>query len=857
MRANIEILSSKLLLCVQALLLSIIMPAQGLPALKDASEITSGTLANGVKYYLVSNSVAKGLADVAIVRKSNDISAARKELCSLTHFTDRLPYRFLSDKGVDYGHSGYISGTPISTRFHFRNVPMIDKAVIDSTLMLSLDIIDGSQADQAIIISGDFDKGKILEEMKILSMTSSRRKGINTPYLYKWVSMDTLKCSRIDPANKEISSLAVQYVSKRTPPEYMNTMLPVITRMYSEELGSIICSRLTDELRTVDIPVAGVDFKYVSSAQTPGNETYTFSIHADKGNAYDATSVLSSVLAAVDSKGVSLDEYKEAKRSYIAALTSAHRRMTTNDEYVTKCESAFLYGASLASDKAEAEFYASRDIADTTELRLFNVFAKALLSKTSNVALEVAASPQVRTDSICNIFKKAWDQQSSDKTEYVYKVEKGDTLSLQRHSFRARVANVKTEPISGGETWTLSNGIKVIYKQTAATGSFSYAMLLKGGIDNVPGLSKGEGAFVGDMLSLCDVGGLTYYDFADMLKSNGIIWEANANLSDMRISGSAPSAKLSLLLKSLVAYSHDRSVNPKAYKYYKACEALRLEMEKGSSSYRQAVIDSIIHTDDLYSLGKLPSGLGDSLMVNTSRYLDTQFSKVNDGVIVLIGDLDPKRVKVLLTRYAGWFNTEKNAIYRDNKQVSLSSGATTYTVNGSRHSVDIVMTAPMQYTADNFYAAVISKLVVAHELVTALSESGMYVSVSGWFQLWPEDSYTLRISCEQADTNSLPATVSPEDAFAVLGKVRTVINSLSDKYVPTSDLAQYKAFLTNIISNNASSTDFVVSNILTKSSEGKDLWTKSQEKVNAVGPEKVKEIISALNGGNKVEYVVQ
>ena len=103
----------------------------------------------------------------------------------------------------------------------------------------------------------------------------------------------------------------------------------------------------------------------------------------------------------------------------------------------------------------------------------------------------------------------------------------------------------------------------------------------------------------------------------------------------------------------------------------------------------------------------------------------------------------------------------------------------------------------------------------------------------------------------------MPATVSPEDAFAVLGKVRTVINSLSDKYVPTSDLAQYKAFLTNIISNNASSTDFVVSNILTKSSEGKDLWTKSQEKVNAVGPEKVKEIIAALNGGNKVEYVVQ
>ena len=62
---------------------------QALPALPKASEITVGTLPDNVSYYLVNNTVSKGYADFALIRKSySDIDASRAALSALPHFPD-------------------------------------------------------------------------------------------------------------------------------------------------------------------------------------------------------------------------------------------------------------------------------------------------------------------------------------------------------------------------------------------------------------------------------------------------------------------------------------------------------------------------------------------------------------------------------------------------------------------------------------------------------------------------------------------------------------------------------------------------------------------------------------------------
>ena len=91
----------KYFLCSVVLGFSISMPAQNLPALQKDASITKGELANGISYYLVTNSTMKGVADFALVRKGmTDTLAARSELSSLPHFNKTIPYEFLSRKGI-------------------------------------------------------------------------------------------------------------------------------------------------------------------------------------------------------------------------------------------------------------------------------------------------------------------------------------------------------------------------------------------------------------------------------------------------------------------------------------------------------------------------------------------------------------------------------------------------------------------------------------------------------------------------------------------------------------------------------------------------------------------------------------
>ncbi len=91
--------------------------AQGLPKLKQAGEVTTGTLPNGISYYLVSNPAVKGRADFALVQEGiTDIPATRQALTQLEHLS---PKEFLQRTGVPYTKNGYVDISKNARTFHF------------------------------------------------------------------------------------------------------------------------------------------------------------------------------------------------------------------------------------------------------------------------------------------------------------------------------------------------------------------------------------------------------------------------------------------------------------------------------------------------------------------------------------------------------------------------------------------------------------------------------------------------------------------------------------------------------------------------------------------------------------------
>ena len=142
------------------------MHAQALPSLGVAEEITKGSLPNGIEYCLVSNPVQKGFADFALVRDSGaDPGRDREALSSLPHFGDRVPYEFLADNGIGYGPEGFLSHSGDAAVYALHDVPVYDRSVADSVLLMLVDIVSTSSRPQSVALHN-----QLQEESKRSSM---------------------------------------------------------------------------------------------------------------------------------------------------------------------------------------------------------------------------------------------------------------------------------------------------------------------------------------------------------------------------------------------------------------------------------------------------------------------------------------------------------------------------------------------------------------------------------------------------------------------------------------------------------------------------------------------------------------
>lgn len=850
--------------CLLLLLPSIMMRGQALPSLGVADEIKMGTLPNRMDYYLVTNRGERGFADFALVRKDLcEPEDVRDGLGSLPHFGSREPYRFLSENGIGYSEEGYVSYRPDATIFSFKNVPTHDQSVADSTLLMMMDMAAASRRPQAIVISGDIDADKIRERMNLLSMTVSRLVLPAWDCGYAWNPRDSLALRVTFHQSSDVAVINSIFSARRQPAELMNTPQPLVSSAYAHTLAGIVCKRVIRSFRDLGIPLADIRFRYMDSSRSPEDERYSFSLFTSSRYLDQATREFAAILSDIDKNGVDPEEFEDAREKLLSeAKRKEGGRDLSNAEYVSKCISSYLYGSNLASEGAVNTFLAGRRLPVEQELPLFNGFARALLDSASNLTLRYDI-PETGMDRevIRNSFNDAWAN-AAPRTG-AYKTDFGDTLSLYEPKSRARLRSETPEPVSGGKLWTFSNGVKVVYKKVSTPGEFRYALMLRGGVSLVPGLHAGEGAFVGDMLGLSDIAGLNGRDFHAMLGANGITMEEEASLSDLRISGIAPKSKFPLLMRALLSVADARKPNKAEFDYYRKGEALRIDMEALSPRDVNSLMDSIMRPEYFYSERKIMENLTDDLPWRAEQYFESVFSKVNDGMLVLVGDLDEERLKKDLSKTVGDFRTQKKYAQRPRVSSRFATGSVTYMeesvpglVGGGEIGVNVAMSAPISYNMENYMAFKMAVACIRKELVGVLADSGAYVELTERLEVFPAERMSVFVNCRPCRADGLPPGVTPADPLELLDAVRRITSDVSRLDISDKDLNAYKEAMRGVLERRLASPEAIVDDVLVRYGEGKDLVSGSKAAIEAVSAEDVKKILSLLKKGAEVEYVI-
>ena len=807
---------------LMALSISVPVEAQ-LPPLPVHSAIQKGTLPCGVTYYMVTNPAEKGYAHVAVVQRDEPLSAAKQE---------SLDTRFFARMGIAPGPDGFISDWDGSTVYRFADVPFYKPSVLDSTLLFTFARVAESRAQQAVIVSGDIDAVELKKKMDIFSMLVPRMLVTeNHKPDYVWEPSPAPVVRSTTEGKPEVS---VTYASARIPYELMNTAQAVVTDLFSSELRELLRHRLERNLSDAGIPYGEIGFKVLRSSDYGGDERYTVYVQVKQSQLDPAMRVIASTLGEMDSFGVSVNEFADAKQVLSPGLRRKASATPASEEFLTRCIANFLYGARLSPRQEELRYFSRKNVADSVETRLFNRFSAAMLEGLSNFTLEYSGAPDsLDHDDALFYYNLAYLYGSVARTGKDYAWHSADTAALQNAGVKVKLKGEKAEPVSGGVLWTFSNGMRVVFKQVKGSGTFSYALQLNGGMAQIPGLREGEGGHIGPMMNLFDVAGIPAPAFRDLLASNGISMDTRVELNSMDLSGSAPSDRLSLLLKALLAVANKRSPDASAFQAY--CRTQQLQDESIPGALYHKLNPGYAHTP--YSL---PSALDEETQQKAVKFYEDRFSRMNDGVLILSGDLSEEGVKKLLTRYLGAFRTQRGTMVR--KLVEMRTLSGTSTVNGTAGAPGFYVLMDTEYamTAEHLYTARVAVDALKASLARHLAPYGVAAQVDLYYCVQPQERFQLLVSCPSAPIEALPA-------------VRAAIEDASQ--MEEADVKVWKQKLEADVRSVMATPDGFVATLLARYSANKDVTSRYAAAIGSISLGQVQAFLSAMHAGGRVEYV--
>lgn len=875
-----KLYTKKIYLLVVGLLTAIIMPAQDLPVLPADPAVKKGALPNGMTYYVVPNKSIKGVADFALVQKTglenvddpsvstSAVAIARDALASLPRCLNPSAQTFFTSHGVTPGKDGFVKVTENATEFRFSNVMVSSKAVLDSTLLVIMDIVDRvstsedpfvqkwySPSDQAVVVSGDIDPSAVIEKLNLLSLMtpsvpSSPRKE------YTWKTKETAEYQRVPVKDRNLASFMVTWRSSRTPRETMNTVQPVIYEMFLEELSVVVEESLRKEMKERNIPVENIVCNHVNSYQSAGDEIFSIGFSVYEKDYREAVRTVSKVLSDIDCGLTDGKDLVRIKRSTLGdAQDVASRYEASNSEYVDNCITAFLYNGSLATFRSKVNFLAERKLSDEMELKLFNNISGALIDPEKNVS--ITYSPDLEPYTIRNLFMSGWNEDKPDTPgTSVYTIQDIPEY-IQSQTEKIKVVSEKSDPISKGTEWTFSNGIKVVYKKMATNGNLHYNFALNGGTGSVADIKTGEAGYISDFFFLSDINGIPSDDFLNMIASEGISMDLGVSLTSMSIKGSAPTDNARLLLNSLLAVTNSRVSDKEAVDYYMAGEGLRSELRKGTLTERTVKINQIMCPDYIYVSHKMLDTLSQDLYTKAEDYYNKQLAKMDDGLLVLVGDMDVIDMKRMLLDYVGGFPTEQKTFKRSLVRYQPSTGWSTYTVDGDCNSVDIALSVPLALTSDNYMAAEIAAMILKKNLAEAIIETGMYLMVTHESRIYPSERLNIHIALNEISADGFSSGVHQTGPIEALSIVRSALSDFSDQQVVDADVAAFKGQLKDRLKLDMNDPLYWLDAIAKRHLAGKDFTTGYEARIDGLTPDKVRDILSRLNEGTRVEFITR
>ena len=703
------------------------------------------------------------------------------------------------------------------TVFSLEDVLTSAEQSVDSTLLLIMKQVeaDAVPADQAVVVSGDVDAASVIMKLKYMSLMIASSAPSPLPD-YKWEGDGKLNVSSVRDTLKGLSTVRCEWNAARAPWEYMNTVQSAIYEKAVWEMGKVAQMWIRRNLRELGVPVADVMFRYSGNVRGVVDEKLAVEVTVALRDEMVAENQMLAVLSALDQGNVADSDLLLAENEYMLSLERlSGRPVIDNGEYVRMCTDAFLYNRPLSGARERLNYFVSKDVPEASRKNIFTGIVSALLDVAS------------LTDTVAQV--------SSG-------IMLSDTLALPGMGVKQKVKSSRKDPFSGGVVWTFANGFKVIYKKMPTGRTLYYSLSLNGGYANVDDLCRGEGAYMSDFIDNSWICGMRGREFKDLLQLSGMTMKSRVNLHNTVISGQVKDRNAGLMMKGILAVAGGCKVDTASVKYYVESERLSQLVHKGKDV--RAALDSLMCPGYRYTSFKTEEGLQESTFDKAEILFESLVFKMNDGILVIVGDMSESELKKLLQMYVGGFKVKSVASRRPSLQYRPMSSWMEYSVEGYRNAAVVAVSGMVPMTASNHFAAEIAAMMMERKVKERFADRNIAVRLSYARNIYPDERFSIFVMME--------GDCSQEDA----AEIRKVLGECS-RDLDERIIQAYKNYVKNAYALQMQNPEYWMRVIPLRHMEGKDFTTGYAAKIDAVTTAQVKDIFKTLEDGAGVEYIIK
>lgn len=515
---------------------------------------------------------------------------------------------------------------------------------------------------QALIIVGDIDVDHV--EATIKKQFADVPKPVNpAERVYIAVEDNDAPISIIATDPEGVGTrISIAFKTDVTPAEIRATAFGVAEHYIKSAITAMINDRFEEIWKKPNAPfiAASANFgPYFQVAKT--KDAWTFSAVAADGRYEPALQALVAEIERVRQYGFTEGELKRAKKNFMVGMKTTYneRNKRKNGSFTSVYVDYFINGGTLADIDVLYPIY--EQFAELLPLAQINAMAQELLGeKNITISLTGPEKPEFKypaKDEFVSQFLNARKQPVE-----AYKEPVSDEKLMKKLPKAGKIVKEDKQEQYGSTIWTLSNGVKVIYKSTDfKEDQILMSAVRHGGLASFPKADPTELRMINDISSL---GGIAEFDETALGRVlTGRVVSLNASLGQITdgLSGSSSKEDLETLLQLIhLSFTAPRLDN-QAYEAFREKMVNLIETQKSNpmSSVGDSISAAIYPGNKLFQSVTVEE-LNAMSYESAMKLYNERMTNAKDFQFFFVGNVAPEKLRPLVELYLASLPVKKN-----------------------------------------------------------------------------------------------------------------------------------------------------------------------------------------------------